>query len=173
MRVNFLDFYKRYRPLLEEDRQKLRSRLANLPTELPVDVTLQHLKDFCGDILSLLFSSATTTTTTGSNPHSQQPSSITRSGHRSSYSILQLPALDGEQQLKLRGIQLGVSKVFLRQAAYDSLESRRARLSALTGLTVQRFIRGSIVRLAYLDSRYSAITVQKYIRGFLSRKRLG
>lgn len=168
MRVNFSDFYKRYRPLLEEDKQKLRSRLTYLPKELPVDATLQQMKDYCGDILTLLFPTSSSST----SPHSQ-PNSIPRSGHRSSYSILQLPAMDSEQQLKQRGVQLGVSKVFLRQAEYDRLESRRARLSSSTGLTVQRFIRGSIVRLAYLDARYSAITLQKCIRGYLARSRLG
>ena len=74
--------------------------------------------------------------------------------------------------MKLRGVQLGVSKVFLRQFDFDQLESRRARLSSIAGLTVQKFMRGSILRLAFLDSRFSVIILQSYFRGFIARRRL-
>ncbi len=166
VRLNFSDFYKRYRPLLGEDRKKLRSRLAYLPSALPADVTPQQVKDFCGSILGLLFPSS------DGSPQAYSHANL-RGGHRSSYSILQSSTTkDSEQQMKHRGVQLGVSKVFLRVFEYDQLESRRARLSSIAGLTVQKFMRGSILRLAFLDSRFSVITLQSYFRGFIARRRL-
>ena len=113
VRLNFSDFYKRYRPLL--DRKKLRSRLACLPSALPADATPQQVKDFCGNILGLLFLSS------DGSPQAYSHAYL-RGGPRSSYSILQSSTTkDSEQQMKLRGVQLGVSKVFLRQFEYDQL----------------------------------------------------
>ncbi len=77
--------------------------------------------------------------------------------------------LDFASRCAVAGLQLGRTKVFLRREAFDRIESLRSEKFFTAATTIQKRIRGRIVRRLYLHVRAAAIVVQSAVRMLLSR----
>lgn len=82
-------------------------------------------------------------------------------------------SLDFASRCAVAGLQLGRTKVFLRRDAFDRIESLRSDKFFQAAATIQKIVRGRMVRAFYLYMRYAAIVIQSAMRMRLSCHRSG
>ncbi|XP_074565345.1 myosin-17-like isoform X2 [Curcuma longa] len=73
-------------------------------------------------------------------------------------------------KMRLKGYQLGKSKVFLRAGQMAELDARRAEVLGRAARTIQRQIRTYIARKEFLLLREASIQLQTFCRGWLACK---
>ncbi|XP_042444067.1 myosin-17-like [Zingiber officinale] len=73
-------------------------------------------------------------------------------------------------KMRLKGYQLGKSKVFLRAGQMAELDARRAEVLGRAARTIQRQIRTYIARKEFLLLREASIQFQTFCRGWLACK---
>lgn len=76
----------------------------------------------------------------------------------------------GSVEIPASNIQLGLTKVFLRKAAHDILESRRARRMASAAKHIQVIYRGYVAAKMFKRICASARLIQRVARGSMARK---
>jgi myosin-5 len=67
-------------------------------------------------------------------------------------------------------IQVGLSKVFMKQEVYESIEEMKEHKLYKTAIEIQKIIRGSYFRRMYVNLRLSTLTAQRVYRGYMARK---
>uniref|UniRef100_A0A8C0L8M7 Unconventional myosin-XV n=1 Tax=Canis lupus dingo TaxID=286419 RepID=A0A8C0L8M7_CANLU len=67
--------------------------------------------------------------------------------------------------------RVGVSKLFLKEHLHQLLESMRERVLHLAALTLQRCLRGFLIRRRFRSLRHKIILLQSRARGYLARQR--
>jgi myosin V len=70
------------------------------------------------------------------------------------------------------GIQWGLTKVFLRKTAHDTLEGRRSTKLRTAACKLQSWYRGHLVRLLYLETLRAISLIQRMSRGLAVRRRV-
>jgi len=151
VRLSFHDFYSRYRIILPAT-ERIRTQY-NLPLVLPPDSDLQSLQEHCSALIQILF-----------------PNEIQNSTTKSRHRILNSRTFIDTGAIPKGKIQIGVTKVFLRQEDHDALESKRSKKFNDAVLKIQRFMRGSVIRIMFVDFRRSIVLLQKTARGMLARR---
>ncbi|KAG7369553.1 myosin head motor domain containing protein [Nitzschia inconspicua] len=81
-------------------------------------------------------------------------------------------ALDFPSRCAVAGLQLGRTKVFLRREAFDRIEGMRSEKFFNAAASIQKMVRGRMMRNWYLDMKYAAIIVQCFIRMKISSRRV-
>ncbi|XP_027004193.2 unconventional myosin-XV [Tachysurus fulvidraco] len=66
--------------------------------------------------------------------------------------------------------EVGITKLFLKEDIYYTLESKRDRVRHVAALTLQRYTRMFFVRKRYVAFRMKIIRLQAHCRGYLIRK---
>ncbi|XP_071617264.1 unconventional myosin-XV [Heliangelus exortis] len=66
---------------------------------------------------------------------------------------------------------VGVSKLFLKEQLYQSLESKRSRAHHLAALTLQRYARTFFIKKRFRSLRRKIVLLQTRARGYLARQR--
>jgi len=105
VRLTHADFFNRYRAIANPHSKDY--------SKLPWLVDEHNSKDSCGLLLETLWASSS--------------SSPTESTHLSLRKVSDIVAWQGSGILTKESIQIGLTKTFLRKAAHDELEARRAR----------------------------------------------
>jgi myosin heavy subunit len=77
-------------------------------------------------------------------------------------------SLDFASRCAVAGLQLGRTKVFLRREAFDRIESMRSDKFYYAAATIQRMVRGKMMRDYYKLMRWAAIVIQSAMRMKLS-----
>ncbi|XP_073090813.1 unconventional myosin-XV [Manis javanica] len=67
--------------------------------------------------------------------------------------------------------RVGVSKLFLKEHLHQLLESMRERILNLAALTLQRCLRGFLIKRRFHSLRHRVILLQSRARGYLARQR--
>ena len=70
------------------------------------------------------------------------------------------------------GVQKGKTKVFLRQPAYEYIESYRTQQLNTAGITIQAMVRRFLARCRFLKTRQWVILGQACIRRYLARRNI-
>lgn len=86
--------------------------------------------------------------------------------------VIAFPSFESSKANLSRGIQLGGTKVFLRQAAFDKLEKMRNTFLAIQSVKVQSAARRFIFLRQFLRIKNRIILAQAGSRRFLARKNL-
>ena len=76
-----------------------------------------------------------------------------------------------EEDVVVNDVQVGLTKVYFGLGVLESLETRRAEALRDNATTIQKSIKGYVLRQWYIRSRVSAILVQTLVRGTLTRRR--
>jgi myosin V len=95
------------------------------------------------------------------------------SSSSSSYTETQLNDMPEEEWKVILGdigLQLGLTKVFFRQKAFDGIESLRAKAAGRAACTIQSIVRMLKSKWLYLEARQDIIIIQKLARGKKARK---
>ena len=111
VRLNHADFFHRYRAIGNPHSHEY----SKLPWN--VDEKNNNSKELCSLLLETLWTSSS----------SSSSSTTTTSTHISLRKVSEIVSWQGTGVLTQESIQVGLTKTFLRKAAHDELEARRAR----------------------------------------------
>lgn len=153
VRLSHQDFYARYRPLANPFDPNC-SKLPRLIS--PSD---QNPRSFCECLLNSLFGAFMHHEVEGLEQKQEMAKKIAIAA-----------SWQGKVEIGKESIQLGISKVFLRKQAHDTLESRRHRRITIAARTVQSKIRGFIFRRHFLKQKWALRLIQRVARGMMGRR---
>ncbi|XP_072916951.1 unconventional myosin-XV [Hemitrygon akajei] len=66
---------------------------------------------------------------------------------------------------------IGLTKIFIKENLYHTLDSKRDGLMLIASLTLQRYARGFFARKRYTELRRTIILLQASARGYITRKK--
>ena len=124
VRLTHTDFFHRYRAISNPHSPKY----STLPWY--VDDAKANSKELCGLLLDTLWTSSSSSSSTSISP-------ITDLSMRK---VADIVAWQGTGSLTQESIQIGLTKTFLRKAAHDELESRRARRLNIAARKLQSIV---------------------------------
>ena len=159
VRLSHTDFYTRYRcianPLLVD--------ISTLPVKPVSAETNNHAKALLQSLV--IGDPAEDVPDISSGEEEQTKKELSRR------SLLSLQRWLGKT-IGQESIQMGLTKVFLRKAAHDTLEARRSRRLSIAALIIQSSWRGRLARLLLIQCLWATQVIQKYFRGHRGREQV-
>ena len=155
VRLNHIEFFKRYRILLPNISEG----------KLPWSIDGRDVKNLCVRMLDVLLEEGAKDAAAGKREPTEEGISMSEKIRRMQKfrpEPVTFPKAD---------VQLGLSKVFMRKPPYDALESHRVFHQNSSITLLQSWVRGLQKRISFLILGEAVLNAQRVYRGYKGRER--